>query len=149
MLSGKYRPSETGEHGSGRLQTVSHPAFAKFSERNFSIVAEVERVAKEIGRSMSQVSLNWVANRPGVGVVLVGATKQAQLDDNLQALDFVIPAELVARLDAVSAVPPPFPYNYFLPDTQIQLAGSHPVGDKPASYAPPILIQADSAASDE
>lgn len=147
MLSGKYKPSETGQHGEGRLQTLSHPAFAKFSERNFAIVAEVEQVAKEIGRSMSQVALNWVANRPGVAVVLVGATKQAQLDDNLQALDFVIPAQLVARLDAVSAVPPTFPYTYFLPQMQTQIAGNHPVGDKPAGYAPPTLIQGDAPAT--
>src|SRR5208283_4458514 len=84
LLSGKYKPSEGGNFGEGRLQTVrgsNNPVFAKFNDRNFAIVAELEKVAKELGRSMAQVATNWVANRPGVATVLVGATKQAQLDD--------------------------------------------------------------------
>ncbi len=140
MLSGKYKPSQAGKHGEGRLQVMSHPAFAKFNERNFAIVAEVEKVANELGRSMAQVAINWVANCPGVATVLIGATRQVQLDDNLQALDFVIPAELLARLDVVSAVPAVYPYNYFEDFTQNQIAGAHPTGDKPAGYAPPVLI---------
>lgn len=145
LLSGKYKPSESGQHGEGRLQVISHPAFAKFSERNFAIVAEVENVARALGRSMSQVALNWVANRPGVATVLLGATKPAQLDDNLQALDFTIPAELLARLDAVSAVAPAYPYTYFEDFMQNQLAGARPVGSKPPGYAVPALIPGDPA----
>jgi aryl-alcohol dehydrogenase-like predicted oxidoreductase len=147
ILSGKYKPSQEGKHGEGRLQVMSNPAFAKFSERNFAIVAEVESVAKALGRSMAQVAVNWVANRPGVATVLIGATKQAQLDDNLQALDFSIPAELLARLDAASAVEPSYPYTYFTPALQNQVAGNHPLQDKPAGYAPPILIPGANAAA--
>ena len=148
MLSGKYKPSEAGKYGEGRLQVMQgNPAFAKFSERNFAIVAEVESVAKALGRSMAQVAVNWVANRPGVDTVLIGATKQAQLDDNLQALDFSIPAELLARLDAVSAVEASYPYTYFTPFVQNQVAGNHPLQDKPAGYAPPILIPGANAAA--
>jgi aryl-alcohol dehydrogenase-like predicted oxidoreductase len=84
LLSGKYKPSKSGEYGQGRLQTVgntANPAFAKLTERNFAIAAELESVAKEVGRSMAQVALNWVANRPGVASVIVGATKLTQLED--------------------------------------------------------------------
>ncbi len=148
MLSGKYKPSEAGKYGEGRLQVMQgNPAFAKFSERNFAIVAEVESVAKALGRSMAQVAVNWVANRPGVATVLIGATKQAQLDDNLQALDFSIPAELLARLDAASAVEPTYPYTYFTPAVQNQVVGNHPLQDKHAGYAPPILIPGANAAA--
>ena len=141
ILSGKYKPSEEGKYGEGRLQVMQgNPAFAKFSERNFAIISEVDKVARETGRSMSQIAVNWVANRPGVATVLVGATRQAQLDDNLQALDLDIPAELLARLDAVSATEPSYPYTYFTPALQNQIAGIHPLQDKPAGYAPPVLI---------
>ena len=64
LLSGKYKPSQSQTHGTGRLQTVkdtNNPAFNKFSERNFAIVAELEKVAREAGRSMAQVAINWVA----------------------------------------------------------------------------------------
>jgi hypothetical protein len=90
---------------------------------------------------MAQVALNWVANHPGVATVLIGATKQTQLQDNLGALGFTIPAELQARLDAVSAMPASYPYSFFTPGMQAMLAGAHPVGDKPQGYAPCAPIQ--------
>ena len=144
LLSGKYKPSETGKFGQGRLQDVKHPAFADFSARNFAIVAEVENVARELGRSMSQIAINWAVNRPGVATVIVGATKLAQLNDNLQALDFVMPEELVARLDATSAVELPYPYNYFEPIMQAPMVGANTVGDKPPGYNPSTLIVGES-----
>ena len=66
-------------------------------------------MANELGRSMAQVAVNWVASRPGVSSVLIGATKVAQLKDNLQALDFSIPSNLQARLDEVIKPETPFP----------------------------------------
>lgn len=144
LLSGKYKPSQSGQFGEGRLQAMSgtgNPTFAKFTDRNFRIVAELENVASELGHSMSQVAVNWVAHRPGVATVLIGATRQSQLEDNLKALDFEIPPAHLARLDAVSQPQPGFPYTFFTPGMQAMLAGSHPVGDKPEGYAPRILIQ--------
>jgi aryl-alcohol dehydrogenase-like predicted oxidoreductase len=148
LLSGKYKPSQAGQFGEGRLQTLagsSNPAFNRFNDRNFAIVAELERVADEVGRSMSQVAINWIANRPGVASVIVGATKIAQLEDNLGALDFDLPEDLRSRLNAVSALPKTFPYTFFDPGMQVMLAGSHPVGDKPAAYAAPVRIAGQAA----
>lgn len=147
LLSGKYKPSQGGTDakGGGRLDALAksgNPGFAKFNERNFAIVAELEKVAQQLGRSMAQVAVNWVANRPGVATVILGATKLPQLDDNLGALDFEIPAELRARLDAVSATPARFPYTFFEPGMQSMLTGGAVVGDKPASYHAPVLIDA-------
>lgn len=146
LLSGKYQPSASGTFGQGRLQTLNetsnHPTFAKFSERNFGIVAELESVSGELGRSMAQVALNWVANRPGVATVIVGATKLNQLEDNLRALDFDIPDVLRARLDKVSAFPSLFPYCLFTPAMQAMIAGSNIVGDKPKSYSEAMIIDA-------
>ena len=148
LLSGKYKPSTGGQFGEGRLQTMSgsnNPAFAKFSERNFAIVAELEKVANEVGCSMAQVAVNWVANRPGVATVLVGATKLAQLQDNLGALDFDLPPELRARLDAVSAKAAGYPYSFFTPGMQTMLSGAAPLGDKPDGYQMPVRISGPAA----
>lgn len=62
---------------------------------------------------MSQVALNWAATQPGIATVILGATKLSQMQDNLGALDFAIPAEHRGRLDEVSTIPAPFPYSYF------------------------------------
>lgn len=144
LLSGKYRPSEGKlPKGEGRLITTAgsgNPAFEKFSDRNFKIVAELEAVANELGRSMAQVAVNWVATQPGIASVLIGATKLHQLQDNLGALHFEIPSELRARLDAVSAEPKRFPYNMFGPELQGMLNGGATVGDKPQGFYPNLTL---------
>ena len=143
-------PASTGRakaepvQGEGRLKTVEgsgNPAFEKFTERNWAIVAELERVANELDRSMAQVAVNWVANRPGVASVLIGATKLHQLEDNLGALDFDLPEELAERLDTVSSEAPRFPYTFFTPEIQGMLQGGATVGDKPAAYWPSKTVQ--------
>jgi aryl-alcohol dehydrogenase-like predicted oxidoreductase len=144
LLSGKYKPSEGGVSGEGRLETtrgVSNPAFQKFSDRNWKIVAELETVAKELGRSMAQVAVNWTANRPGVASVIVGATKQSQLEDNLKAFSFGIPTELANRLETISRPEPQFPHSFFGSEIQGMIHGGATVGYKPAGYQPDVLIQ--------
>lgn len=139
LLSGKYQPSQGSFSGEGRLDAMrdsQNPAFQKFTERNWKIVAELESVAKELGRSMAQVAVNWTANRPGVGSVIIGATKLAQLDDNLKALDFQIPTELSDRLETISRPESQFPYSFFEPDHQAMIHGSKSVGLKPMGYYP-------------
>lgn len=143
LLSGKYRPAEDGGTGSGRLEAVKGsnlPVFQKFTPRNWRIVAELEAVAKEMGRGMAQVALNWVANRPGVASVIVGATTTAQLADNLAALSFEIPAELAARLDAAGAPEPRFPYSFFTDVQQQRVAGGVAVAKRPEGFAPTVRI---------
>ncbi|MDX8524910.1 aldo/keto reductase [Mesorhizobium sp. MSK_1335] len=142
LLSGKYRPTQAGN--AGRLdgfRNTTHPSFQKFSERNWAIVAELEKVAAELGHSMAQTALNWVVTQPGVATVILGATKVAQLQDNLAALDFSIPVELRQRLDKVSRASAPYPYSYFGPEIQVRVAGGVVTGDKPSGYAPPVTIE--------
>lgn len=138
LLSGKYKPNQGAlPEGEGRLITTAgygNPAFEKFTDRNWAIVAELEKIAVELERSMAQVALNWVAHRPGVASVLIGATKLHQLLDNLGALDFEIPADARTHLDKISAMPKSFPYTFFGPELQGMLNGGVTVGDKPAGY---------------
>lgn len=148
LLSGKYKPSEGAFIGEGRLDTLKdsqNPAFQKFTERNWKIIAELEKVARELDRSMAQVAVNWTANQPGIGSVIVGATKLSQLEDNLKALDFEIPTELGERLETLSHPEPQFPYSFFEPEIQGMLHGGKPVGLKPIGYYPDILIQSGGA----
>lgn len=140
LLSGKYRPSEGGATGDGRLNVDSTgQRLGHFSERNWRVVSVLERVAREVGRSMSQVALNWAATQPGVGSLIVGASRPEQLDDNLAALDFELPASLRRELQEVSALPPSFPYTMFTDAYQAWILNAGvAVGDKPAGYAPPV-----------
>ncbi|TSC23956.1 aldo/keto reductase [Corallococcus sp. Z5C101001] len=140
LLSGKYRPSEGGAQGDGRLiSAVGGQQLGLFTERNWRIVTVLEQVAKELGKDMSQVALNWVATQPGVGSVILGASNPSQLDGNLAALDFSIPAGLRRQLDEASAPPVPFPHSMFSNPYQLDLHGKAAVGDKPAGYTSPVF----------
>ena len=143
LLSGKYRPGEDGGTGAGRLGTLqgsSNPAFQKFTQGNWAIVAKLEAVAKLMNRSMAEVAINWVANRPGVASVIVGATGLKQLQQNMASLSFEIPAELRERLDKISAPERPFPYTFFRSELQGMVHGGATVGMKPQGYFPVVQI---------
>lgn len=140
LLSGRYRPDAAPEGRLAAMKDNGNPAFQHMTERNWGIVAELEKVANEIGRPMAQVALNWVANRPGVASVIVGASKPEQLAVNLGALEFTLPAELAARLDAVSQPSVPFPYYFFTNAMQGMMYGGATVGDKPDGYRAPVRV---------
>src|SRR5205814_6001734 len=114
--------------------------FDRLTERNWAIVAELESVAKEAGRTMAQVAVQWVARKPGVGSVILGATRLTQLEETMAALDTDLPLELLARLDTVSAPPLRFPYTLFTREFQRTLHGGSSVGDKPVGYRPAIVV---------
>ncbi|RKG94079.1 aldo/keto reductase [Corallococcus terminator] len=141
LLSGKYKPSEGRLQGEGRLTSaVGGDKMGLFTERNWAVVATLEKVAKELGREMSQVALNWVATQPAVGSVIIGASSVKQLDGNLAALDFTLPPELRRQLDAVSTPSSvPFPHSMFAIPHQFDLQGRAAVGDKPAGYTSPVF----------
>ena len=141
LLAGRYRRDGAAEGRLAAMQGNGNPAFQHLTERNFQIVDELEKVADEVGRPMAQVALNWIANRPGVASVIVGASRPDQLTTNLGALDFDLPAELVQRLDEVSRPATPFPYYFFTNAMQGMMYGGARVGDKPAGYRAPVLVE--------
>lgn len=79
-------------------------------ERFYDLVDVLIEVAKEAGRSVSQVAVNWVMHRPSVSTVIIGARNEAQLQDILGANDFRLTPEQAVRLDKASARPPAYPY---------------------------------------
>jgi aryl-alcohol dehydrogenase-like predicted oxidoreductase len=144
LLSGKYRPSKGGPAGEGRLQTMkdsNNPAFMKFTERNWKIVAALEEAARKLDHSMAQVALNWAVNRPGIASLIVGATRIEQLDDNLRALEFELPAEVRDQLDSAGKPERQFPYFFFENEMQGMVYGGATVGDKPDSYYKPVRVE--------
>ncbi|MFC9431542.1 aldo/keto reductase [Streptomyces sp. NPDC056987] len=115
LLSGKYSgASESGGLPDGRLKTTAARTprtLDKRTERSWGIVAELTKVAGEIGQSPAQVAVNWVANRPTVTSVLLGASKRHQIQSTVAALSFNLPDDLQARLNTASALPRTAPYG--------------------------------------
>ncbi|MFD0473413.1 aldo/keto reductase [Nonomuraea thailandensis] len=135
FLTGKYRRSGQGVTGEGRLSGAG----GAWTDREWRLLATLEQVAAETGRPMAQVALNWVATRPGVASAIMGASSVGQLDANLSALDFELPAGLRARLDEASEVPAESVYRMFTPGYQSRLVNpGAKVADKPAGYVPAV-----------
>lgn len=134
FLSGKYTRTERPD---GRLTTESgsaNPLFRRFNDRNFDILDALFETARAIGRTPAQVALNWATKRPGVTSTIIGATKPAQLEDNLGALAFDIPEELSRRLEEVSRPPLQFPYGFFSEHIQPMIHGGTSVSAEPAWF---------------
>jgi aryl-alcohol dehydrogenase-like predicted oxidoreductase len=78
-------------------------------ERLFRIVDALDVVAAQTSKTIPQVALNWLLQRPTVSSVIVGARDEKQLVDNIGAVGWNLTEEQVARLDAASDVPPAYP----------------------------------------
>ena len=108
-LTGKVRrdqpPPEQTRLGAGAAGEL------RVSEDHlYGVIDALDEIARETGRTLSQIALNWLLGRPTVSSVIIGARSEEQLRENLGAADWRLTAEQVARLDAASAIPPIYPY---------------------------------------
>jgi aryl-alcohol dehydrogenase-like predicted oxidoreductase len=76
----------------------------------YAVVDVLDRVARDTGKTASQVALNWLLQRPTVCNLVVGARNEKQLHENLGAVGWNLSAEHVTQLDAVSSRVPAYPY---------------------------------------
>jgi aryl-alcohol dehydrogenase-like predicted oxidoreductase len=135
ILTGKYKRTASGLAGDGRFGNPD-VAGLPVTEQTWQVIEALEKTAAELGRPMAQVALNWAVTQPAVSSLVIGASSAGQLDSNLAALDFEIPADARRRLDEASAVALPQPYAMFTPEFQTHIVGPDlGVGDKPASFA--------------
>ena len=104
FLSGKF--TRDGE-GSGRRKSFDFPPIDK--EKGFEIVDVLSSIAEAKDASVPQVALAWVLANQTVTSVIIGARKMAQLEDNLGVIDVELSTDEVARLNAVSQLPLPYP----------------------------------------
>ena len=110
-LTGKIRrgqPLPQTSRLNSKLSTDKGPQIA--DEYLYRVVDALDAVAAETGKSVPQVALNWLLGRPTVSTVVIGARNEDQLRDNLGAVGWSLTAEQAAKLDAVSAVTPAYPY---------------------------------------
>jgi aryl-alcohol dehydrogenase-like predicted oxidoreductase len=108
-LSGKFRRDQPLPSGS-RVAQGAGEGPAMNEGWLYDVVDVLDAVAAETGKSVAQVSLNWLLQRPTVASVIIGARDEAQLRENLGAVGWNLTPEQVARLDAVSELPTIYPY---------------------------------------
>lgn len=79
-------------------------------ERLFKVVDALDAVAAETGKTIPQIALNWLLQRPTVATVVIGARNEEQLRQNLGAVGWSLTADQIKALDDASATTPPYPY---------------------------------------
>ena len=108
-LTGKIRRGQPLPAQSRLHKTASMgPQVA--DESLYKVVDALDEIAPETGKSVPQIALNWLLQRPTVANVIIGARNEEQLRQNLGAVGWNLTGEQVARLDAASAVPKIYPY---------------------------------------
>jgi len=79
-------------------------------EHLYRVVDCIEEIAAETGKTVPQIAINWLLQRPTVATVIIGARNEEQLRQNLGALGWRLDANQMSRLDAVSKTPMAYPY---------------------------------------
>jgi aryl-alcohol dehydrogenase-like predicted oxidoreductase len=124
-LTGKIRRGQTV--GSGRIAAGGAEGGPIVDDEYlFTVVDALDAVAKETGKSIAQVALNWLLHRPTVANIVIGARNEQQLKENLDAVTWSLSAEQIAALDKASRETPVYPYWH-----QIQFGERNP---KPTNW---------------
>ena len=104
LLTGKYKAG-IPEGSRGALENMAFLRDGLTDAAKNAAVAQLEGIATELGASMAQLALAWVAKNPRVSTVITGASRLSQLEQNLGALPLLdkLTPEVMARMDAISA----------------------------------------------
>ncbi|ADI14948.1 aldo/keto reductase [Truepera radiovictrix] len=115
-LSGKFRRGMAAPVAGSRIERAEKEGWSESwsaynNEHTWGVIDALVAVAEEVGRTPAQVAINWLLQRPGVTAPIIGARTMEQLEANLGAVGWRLSPEQMARLDAASAVTPPYPYD--------------------------------------
>ncbi|WDF80479.1 aldo/keto reductase [Mucilaginibacter sp. KACC 22773] len=108
-VSGKFRRGQPIPADSRTVQGGAHGPATNF-DRLYNIVDVLDEVAEETGKSVAQVSINWLLQRPTVANIIIGARNQEQLKQNLGAVGWNLTTDQIKKLDAASDLTPIYPY---------------------------------------
>ena len=110
-LTGRIRRGAPAPQVSRLQGKVSNEAGPQVpDEYLYNVVDALDQVAAETGKTVPQIALNWLLQRPTVSTLVIGARDEKQLRDNLGAVDWKLTAEQVAKLDKASARAMAYPY---------------------------------------
>jgi aryl-alcohol dehydrogenase-like predicted oxidoreductase len=108
-LTGKIRRNQPVPAVS-RLHKTSEQGPPVSDEYLYKVVDALDEISRETGKTVPQIALNWLLQRPTVANIIIGARNEEQLRQNLGAVGWNLTRDQVSRLDAASDVTPAYPY---------------------------------------
>jgi aryl-alcohol dehydrogenase-like predicted oxidoreductase len=117
-LTGKLRRNQPVPDNT-RIKNIPGTGPEVTDEFLYDVVDAIDEIARETGKTVPQVAINWLLDRPTVSSIIIGARTDEQLRQNLRSIGWSLTKEQVARLDAATAQKPIYPYWHQRQNTKL------------------------------
>jgi aryl-alcohol dehydrogenase-like predicted oxidoreductase len=122
-LSGRYSRDMGGPPEGSRVDQASKQGWSETwdaynNDHTWSIIDELRAIAADLGKHPAQVAIRWVMQRSGITAPIIGASNFEQLEINLGAVGWSLTVAQIERLNDVSFIAAPYPYDSFISDAQ-------------------------------
>ena len=101
LLTGKYKKGEPYPEGSRATHQADKQINNLLTDENLDRVEKLSKIAEELGTNMSVLALSWILRKSIISSVITGASKPSQLENNLAASDFKIPADALEEIEKI------------------------------------------------
>ena len=101
LLTGKYKKGEPYPEGSRATHQADKQINNLLTDENLDKVEKLSKIAEELGTNMSVIALSWILRKSIISSVITGASKPSQLENNLAAADFRIPADAFEEIEKI------------------------------------------------
>lgn len=101
LLTGKYKKGQPYPQGSRATHQADKQVNHLLTDENLDKVEKLTQIAKELGTNMSVLALAWILRKGIVSSVITGASRKEQLENNLAASGFEIPADAMQKIEEI------------------------------------------------
>ncbi|MBO1510079.1 aldo/keto reductase family protein [Metabacillus bambusae] len=101
VLTGKYKNGQVPDNSRASNQSINNFIKGMLNEDVFNKVEQLEAVAKEMEITLPELALAWILRQPNVSSALIGASKPSQIEQNVKAIEVVLPSEIQDRIELI------------------------------------------------
>ncbi|MET1030247.1 aldo/keto reductase family protein [Domibacillus tundrae] len=103
ILTGKYQSGHVPDNSRAANQSINNSIKGMLNEDVFKKVEQLEEVAKEMEITLPELALAWTLRQPSVSSALIGASRPSQVEQNVKAIEVVLPSEIQDRIESILA----------------------------------------------
>lgn len=103
ILTGKYQSGHVPDNSRAANQSINNSIKGMLNEDVFKKVEQLEEVAKEMEITLPELALAWTLRQPSVSSALIGASRPGQVEQNVKAIEVVLPSEIQDRIESILA----------------------------------------------
>ncbi len=101
LLTGKYKKGQPYPEGSRATHQADRQINNMLTDKNFAILEKLEVIANELDTNLSILAMAWILQHEEISCVIAGASRPSQLENNMKASGFVIPADAMQRIEEI------------------------------------------------